>query len=861
MQMHKNKNMAIFAIFLMLSMATSMMLMIPANAKVETVGAPQLTAWPTAVPQGVTPNVTIATTSFISISPKPIGVGQTVLINLWLEPPVSYNRYFSGYTVTITKPNNTTEVVGPLTSYQGDSTAWYQYSVDQIGIWKFKFDFPGNYFQAGYYYNGKVYANLAEVTSNVPGGMGYGGATYLESAYYQPSTSIEQTLTVQEEPVKSWPAAPLPTDYWTRPIPIENREWWVIGGHYPYTGEGGGSDWPANTNTFTSNYKFTPYVTAPNTAHVAWLRQGALAGIAGGQFGYRSVGPGESTYAGTPNIIFQGRAYQTISNPMTITVNGATVIETTNVWQCYDIRTGQVYWEQTGITQPPTLITLNQVSSSVPGADQTGMNTGTFSLMYIGSSRLIKYDPWSGAVKLNITLPVTTGTLYKDPYALSVQSLGAGKNNLINWTTTGTDTNFTNRIMSNMSYPFSSLGTADFESMTAVSTGSITPAGAGSPQGQFIMDASLTTGQLLWNVTINDIFFPSTLVADHGKVTTRVLGGWWDCWSLQNGELLWQSAKPGTTGGETYPWGDFGAYTIASYGGLIYDFSYAGIYALDWNTGKIVWHFMAPVTPFEGAWYPSMSFFSNSPQIADGKLYYANGEHSPTEPLARGWRLWALNATTGEYIWDISGGGAAGAIADGYLTYDNKYDGYMYVFGKGQSATTIQAPLTAVTEGQSVVLTGTVLDQSPGQPGTPCVSAASMTQWMEYLHMQKSVPANVKGVSVSLDTLDPNGNSVHIATVTSDMTGTFSYLWQPEVPGKYTVTATFTGDDSYGSSYAETAIGVVEAPPTPTPATPTPQSTADMYFVPAIAGVIIAIAIATIINVLLLRKRPQSFKP
>ena len=37
------------------------------------------------------------------------------------------------------------------------------------------------------------------------------------------------------------------------------------------------------------------------------------------------------------------------------------------------------------------------------------------------------------------------------------------------------------------------------------------------------MGASITTGQLLWNVTTNDIFFPSALVADHGKVTTRVL--------------------------------------------------------------------------------------------------------------------------------------------------------------------------------------------------------------------------------------------------------------------------------------------------------------------------------------------------
>lgn len=845
---------------LLMSSVAIIPLSLPANAKVETVGAPQLTAWPTTVPQGVTPNTTIATTAFMSISPNPIGVGQIVLINLWLEPPVQYNRYFSGYTVTITKPNNSTEVVGPINSYQGDSTAWYQYSVDQVGTWKYKFDFPGNYFQAGYYYNGKVYATLADVASNTPGGMGYGGAIYLESAYYKPSTSIEQSLTVQQDPVYSWPAAALPTDYWTRPIPIEDREWWTIGGHYPFTGQGGSSDWPANTNTYASNYKFTPYVQAPNTAHVAWMRQGALAGIAGGQFGYRSVGPGESTYAGTPSIIFQGRAYQSINKPMTMMVNGSVVSQTTSVWQCYDIRTGKVYWEQTGITQPPTVVTFNQVATSVPGADQTGMGTGSFSLLYIGSSRMIKYDPWSGAATLNVSLPVTAGTFYREPYALSVQSQG-GKYYLINWTTTGTDTNFTNRIISNVTYPFSSLGSADYESNIAVSSGSITPAGAGSPQGQFLMAASLTTGNLLWNVTTNDIFFPTGLVADHGKITTRVLGGWWDCWDLKNGQLLWQSDKPGTAGGESYPWGDFGAYTIASYGGLIYDFSYAGIYALDWNTGKIVWHFMAPATPFEGAWYPSMSFFSNSPQIADGKLYYANGEHSPTEPLARGWRLWALNATTGEYIWDISGGGAAGAVADGYLTYDNKYDGYMYVFGKGQSATTVSIPQTAITSGTSAIISGTVLDQSPAQPGAACVSKDSMTTFMEYLHMQRPNDGfyhnvTVTGVPVSLDASDPNNNTIHIATVTSDAKGNFGYSWTPTIPGTYKVTATFAGDDSYGSSSASTYSIVAEAPTSTGTPLPIPlEATTSTLMTTLIAGVIAIIIAIGIVGVVLVRKR------
>jgi hypothetical protein len=39
---------------------------------------------------------------------------------------------------------------------------------------------------------------------------------------------------------------------------------------------------PAETNHYSSNYKLTPYVQAPNTAHIVWNRQGALSGLMGG---------------------------------------------------------------------------------------------------------------------------------------------------------------------------------------------------------------------------------------------------------------------------------------------------------------------------------------------------------------------------------------------------------------------------------------------------------------------------------------------------------------------------------------------------------------------------------------------------
>jgi hypothetical protein len=123
---------------------------------------------------------------------------------------------------------------------------------------------------------------------------------------------------------------------------------------------------------------------------------------------------------------------------------------------------------------------------------------------------------------------------------------------------------------------------------------------------------------------------------------------------------------------------------------------------------------------------------------------------------------------------------------------------------------------------------------------------------MEYLYEQQPKPKNATGVEVSLDTIDPNGNFVHIATTTSDDSGMFKKAFVPEVPGEYTIIATFGGSKSYYSSYAETAIYVDEAPPpTPEPAVLT-LPPFETYIMGATVAIIIAIAI---VGLLLFRKR------
>jgi hypothetical protein len=120
------------------------------------------------------------------------------------------------------------------------------------------------------------------------------------------------------------------------------------------------------------------------------------------------------------------------------------------------------------------------------------------------------------------------------------------------------------------------------------------------------------------------------------------------------------------------------------------------------------------------------------------------------------------------------------------------------------------------------------------------------------------MPTNITGVEVTLDALDPNGNFVHLGTATSDSSGLYTYAWEtPDIPGKYTIIATFTGSESYYASYAETGA-IVSAAPEATPApTASPVSMAEQYFMPMSVGIIIAIvAVIALLAMVLLKKRP-----
>jgi hypothetical protein len=821
-----------------------------------------------ALPSGVTPEYTADTRAFLSFAPNPIGVGQTLLVNVWTNPPISPNRYQQGYTVDIMKPDNTTFTVGPFNSYAADATAYFTFIPDVAGTWQLRFNFAGQYFPNGTWLNSQL---VPVNTTN---------SYYLGSAYYKPATTGWQPLTVQESMVQSWPLNDLPTDYWTRPVHFENRAWWpILGAYPPYGVVGGGPTWPEDTNAYMSNYNFVPYVQAPNTAHIVYKQQVALAGMIGGTAGQY----GQTASASGPSVIYAGRCYQTITVP----VNGVP----TSCAVCWDVRTGQQYY---AIPVASGGVTPQVVSYTPPGVGAVegaiAESTYSVSLLSLANNRLIKIDPFSGAVTLNVTgmtpqlLGGAQGSVsqtgfYADPYVISIQTIGSGAStryNLINWTTAGTSTNFTSRIMNNVSLPWGFVNwgggvlgysgiVADFETNIMVWMVGVAPLPLGVYHGTWMMAIDMTSGQLLWNKTYEDTRYSTAcLTADHGLVAVLMEDGYYSAYDQRTGNLVWESDP------FSYPWSSagFGAYAVQSAYGLLYRQAYDGVYAFNWTTGKMVWRFIAPAPPFETPYNDGNGTatysFNGGGFVADGKLYTYNTEHTPSYPRTRGWRLFCIDAMTGVGIWNITSGMTPGAVADGYLVNLNSEDGFTYSFGKGPSATTVTASPKSSLQGGQVLIEGTVLDQSPSQPDTPCVSADSMTTQMEYLHMQLPIGgiwgnATLTGVPVILQAIDPNGNTVDIGTTTTNgYYGTFSFPWTPDIEGSYTIMAYFAGDDAYGSSGGATSI-VVGAPSSssPTPTTSgnsgdSENSTLTTITIGMGIAIIVAIAIATI---LILRKR------
>ncbi len=333
-------------------------------------------------------------------------------------------------------------------------------------------------------------------------------------------------------------------------------------------------------------------------------------------------------------------------------------------------------------------------------------------------------------------------------------------------------------------------------------------------------------------------------------------------YSTKTGEKVWGPSTPFTNPLAYYDQTS----AVCAYGKL-YTWSFGGeVYCLDMTNGNLIWNWSTGEqgvnTPY--GVNPLWIIGNYEASVADGVFYVETG-HDYGPPLFSGAKIYALNATTGEPIWDILNfaSGSSLPVTYGYMLSFNAYDNQIYCFGKGQTQTTIETS-PVINSATQIQITGTVTDQSPGNTslgipaaGTPAISDASMSRWMEYLYMQSPKPTNATGVPVTLSYVDPNNNYYVIGTTTTDANGQYAYTFTPDVPGMYTITATFGGSNSYFSSTSTTHASLASpASNTAQPTANTPVSAADQYFIPMSIITILAIVVIGAILALLVRRRP-----
>jgi hypothetical protein len=806
-----------------------------------------------------TPPWTIPTWCYVSVGNSVIGVNQQMLLAFWcnLIPPTAAtdSRYGDRWIlyVNVTAPDGSIETLGPFTS-DPVGGSYTLYTPTQLGT-----------------YTVVAYMPAYKLTG-LPTATGIPVNNAYVNDTYGPATSEPAYFTAQAEPIQPWSEAPLPTRFWTRPINSANRDWYVLA-----------ANWLSGAaNIIYPNTNFA-YGKGPESAHIMWTRPYYAGGIMDERFG---------------NTGYETMHYQGISLGNAIIIQGKIIVanrntaHTTSGWWVIDLYTGETLSFENTTTMPAFGQIYNYESPNQHGGFPYLWRTSGVTINNPGGINGTVWELLDGYTLQSITKIANvssggTAVYGKDGSILRYSlSTTAGVQRLLVWNssaipsellgTTGTDFwqwRPAGRAVHDGSKGFSlnvTISPAVQGSIRWVREDKDVIGGTtGSNTGTTIVKGNIWAlslkrgeeGRLLWNTTFTPpvqlgnltagsrpgMMF-ETLSADDGVFIFRqdLTRQYWG-YSMTTGEQLWASAPES----QMQFYGLSTADDTGIYQGKFFSYGYGGqVTAYNITTGKVVWIYNATNVGFES---PYGNYPVGIACACDGKLYLTTSEHSPTQPLFRGSDIRCINATDGTEIWKVlhwSAGMAAGVgvyIADGFLVSLNSYDNQLYCYGKGPSATTVSASPEISVHGNSVLIKGTVTDQSPGAKDTPAISDDDQEAWMEYLYSYQVMPTNAKGVEVSLDTVDPNGNFVHIGTVTSDASGMFKKMWTPEVPGEYTIIATFAGSNSYYSSSAETAIGVSEAPP----ATAPPEYPQPIDNTWTIVGVGIAMTVVMLIAIVL----------
>jgi outer membrane protein assembly factor BamB len=802
----------------------------------------------TVLPIAQAQNITTPTYAQLSVNPNPVGVNQMTNVIVWVQPiPPGSGEVFFGFEVTITKPDGTTETLGPVDSWP-IGAMFFPYTPTMTGEYTFQFSYPGQTFES-------------------------------EGEDYQPATTPVTTLVVQQDPVLGMPTTPLP-EYLDDIVNTENREWSGIVGSWMMT---------YYNSTYTgygdSGGGFNPYTTAPRSPHIRWTIPATTGGLAGGNYGSDGVYSGLSYSSfGNPPIIMHNRLFVN-TNP-TLGHFRSTAGEG---FACYDLQTGEELWRRDdgGITHGQHYRAFSP--------SRLGIHSFLWDLNS-GNNRWEVYDPFDGALEMVFENVTKTGTnwwwedavVYGPNGDLYVYILDGEANELTMWNSTkafwgngihriGSDGvekfswssqgfaseveistlyNWEKGIEWTVTIPDRNVGWHTPYSIFGIADGVIiAKSGTAGNYIDFDIAYDMETGQEIW---VHDK--GEAIQSFLNSMGEGVTAAWdystrkWTAFNVHTGAKLWETPQA------DYPWGTYANYGSTIAYGHLFSGNFDGhLYAYDLDTGEITWKFYSGDSGIEtvmGTW-PMWQ----GPLVADGVVFCGTGEETPTQPLTKGNRVFAVDVETGNEIWNIAGYMSLKAVAEGVLIGYNGYDSQIYCFGKGPSATTVTAPKVAVTLGDPVVIEGTVTDQSAGQPDTPCISDEDMGDWMEYMHMQKQMPSNAKGVEVTIDIIDDNGNYRNIGTATSNIAGKYSLVWEPDIYGEYTIIATFAGSESYASSFDMTTMFVQESTQPSTPIEPEEPTEPEEPAAPLISteiAIIAAVAVIGIVGVAayyLIRKR------
>jgi outer membrane protein assembly factor BamB len=814
---------------------------------------------------------TMKTFAFIGATPNPVGVGQPTLLHIGITQQLANVALgWTGLTVTVTKPDGSTDPLGPFSTDSTGGTG-YIYTPSMAGNYTFQTHFPEQLMPTAV---GGIPANTTMLASD----------------------SGLVTLVVQQEPIQYYSPAPLPTEYWTRPINAQFREWYTISG---------------------SSFMDNEYNEAPDTPHILWTKALTMGGLVGGDMGL--VGSGSTSVAMENGDAYEGKfATRLILNGRLYYTDGA--YDRPRLVHCVDLRTGEEYWAKTFLN--------NQTIAF--GQDyywQSYNYQGTFAYLWVTvGSTWTAFDAFTGNWMGTIT-NVPSGTRITDAVGdVYVYTVDQTNGWMALWN------------MSALISMQGSWGSAFCLHQYDAKTGTVQTAAADGTLNPVSYTASANASAAdraarawAWNITIPKglkgsvtgvklgdkvvgVDLVSSVIYRSSEIGVSAVNIWaFSLKSGQEGHLLYNTTwnAPADWANETitwvttdldaniglasskeacqhyafsledgtYMWATPPEFYLSIYGigrkiayGNLYTYSMSGIvYCYDLTTGETKWSYALNDVGHEVLWSNNWPIDTDI-FVSGGKLYFFQCEHSVNQPMPRDAPVLCLNATNGDVIWRVDGlfrtthwGGSA-VLGDSVIAMYSTYDQLVYAIGKGPSAMTVQAPLNGITVGDKLVIQGTVMDVSPGTKeaaltlrfpnGVPAVSDESTGEWMKYVYVHFPKPTNATGVPVSIDAIDPNNNYIHIGDATSDASGLFHFSWQtPDIPGDYTIIATFAGSGAYYGSSAETAAVVTEAPAaTPAP-TPSPTSMSEMYFLPMSVGLIIAIAVViALLAMVLLRK-------